>query len=64
MNKPAIPSAVQIGAPSYVKNQKLIQWVQEIATLTEPEQVHWCDGSITEYDALCELLVKAGSLKN
>ncbi len=63
MNKPAIPSAVQIGAPSYVKNQKLIQWVQEIATLTEPEQVHWCDGSITEYDALCELLVKAGSLK-
>ena len=63
MNKPAIPSAVQIGAPSYVKNQKLIQWVQEIATLTEPEQVHWCDGSITEYDSLCELLVKAGSLK-
>jgi len=52
MNKPAIPSAVQIGAPSYVKNQKLIQWVQEIATLTEPEQVHWCDGSITEYDSL------------
>lgn len=63
MNKPAGPNAVQINAPSYVKNTKLIQWVQEQAALTQPDRVHWCDGSAVEYDALCELLVKAGSLK-
>ncbi len=63
MNIPASPSALQINAPSYVKNQKLIQWVQEIASLTQPDQVHWCDGSATEYDTLCNLLVRAGSLK-
>jgi phosphoenolpyruvate carboxykinase (GTP) len=63
MNKPASPSALHINAPSYVKNQKLIQWVQEITSLTQPDQVHWCDGSAAEYDALCALLVKAGSLK-
>lgn len=63
MNKPASPAAVNIDVPSYVKNTKLIQWVQEIATLTQPDRVHWCDGSQSEYDALCELLVKAGSLK-
>jgi len=50
MNIPASPSALQINAPSYVKNQKLIQWVQEIASLTQPDQVHWCDGSAAEYD--------------
>ncbi len=64
MNKPASPSTVQINAPSYVKNTKLIQWVEEVASLTQPDQIHWCDGSEAEYDALCELLVKAGSLKN
>ena len=63
MNIPASPSALQINVPSYVKNQKLIQWVQEIASLTQPDQVHWCDGSATEYDTLCNLLVRAGSLK-
>jgi len=41
----------------------LIQWVEEVASLTQPDQIHWCDGSQSEYDALCELLVKAGSLK-
>jgi phosphoenolpyruvate carboxykinase (GTP) len=63
MNIPASPNALQINAPSYVKNQKLIQWVQEIASLTQPDQVHWCDGSAAEYDTLCDLLVRAGSLK-
>ena len=63
MNKPASPAAVNLNVPAYVKNKKLIQWVEEIASLTQPDQIHWCDGSQSEYDALCELLVKAGSLK-
>jgi phosphoenolpyruvate carboxykinase (GTP) len=63
MNKPASPAAVNLNVPAYVKNKKLIQWVEEVASLTQPDQIHWCDGSQSEYDALCELLVKAGSLK-
>ncbi len=63
MNKPASPAEVNLNVPAYVKNKKLIQWVEEVASLTQPDQIHWCDGSQSEYDALCELLVKAGSLK-
>jgi phosphoenolpyruvate carboxykinase (GTP) len=63
MNKPVSPVATKINIPDYVKNSKLIQWVEEIASLTQPDKIHWCDGTQAEYDALCELLVKAGSLK-
>ena len=63
MNKPASPASLRLNVPAYVKNVKLIQWVEEVASLAQPDQIHWCDGSQTEYDALCELLVKAGSLK-
>ncbi len=63
MNKPANPITMNLNIPAYVKNAKLIQWVEEVASLTQPDQIHWCDGSQTEYDELCELLVEAGSLK-
>ena len=47
--------------PSYLKNQKLIDWVKETAELTKPDQIYWCDGSQEEYDRLCEEMVKAGT---
>ena len=52
-----------INAPDYVKNQKLIKWVSDIAAITQPDNIHWCDGSEGEYNSLCELLVKAGVFK-
>ena len=52
-----------LNVPDYVKNQKLIQWVAEVAALTKPDNIRWCDGSQAEYDEFCELLVSAGVFK-
>jgi phosphoenolpyruvate carboxykinase (GTP) len=35
--------------------------VEEIARLTTPDRIHWCDGSDQEYDELCQVLVDQGT---
>jgi phosphoenolpyruvate carboxykinase (GTP) len=39
----------------------LLSWVDEMADLCSPDQVHWCDGSQEEYDALCAKMVESGT---
>ena len=51
----------QTTAPT--KNEKLLAWVEEVAALTQPESIHWCDGSAEEYDALAQQLVDAGTFE-
>jgi phosphoenolpyruvate carboxykinase (GTP) len=52
-------TAVSTGATT--KNQKLLDWVDEIAALCQPDRIHWCDGSADEYDRLAQELVDAGT---
>ncbi len=42
-------------------NKRLIDWVEEVARLTTPDRIHWCDGSDREYDELCAELVAQGT---
>jgi phosphoenolpyruvate carboxykinase (GTP) len=41
-------------------NPKLLNWVEETATLCKPDSIHWCDGSRAEYGAMIKIMVDAG----
>ena len=45
------------------RHQRLIDWVNEVAALTTPDRIHWCDGSESEYDELCAQLVEHGTFR-
>ncbi len=43
------------------RNKKLLEWVEEVATLTQPDRVEWCDGSQEEWNRLTQRLVDGGT---
>src|SRR4051812_23945613 len=63
MNKPSGAEHNVSATAVPTTNAKLLAWVDEVADLTQPEQVVWCDGSAEEYDRLCHELVDAGTFK-
>jgi phosphoenolpyruvate carboxykinase (GTP) len=40
---------------------RLRAWVDEVAQLTRPDRIHWCDGSEAEYDHMFELMLESGT---
>ena len=61
MNRPAL-EGLRLNVPAHVKHTRLIEWVAQIAALTEAADVYWCDGSAAEYDRFTAQLVAAGTL--
>ena len=45
------------------KHARLIAWVTEVAELTQPDRVVWCDGSAEEYERLAQQLVDNGTFR-
>ncbi|MDT7614852.1 MAG: phosphoenolpyruvate carboxykinase, partial [Pseudonocardiales bacterium] len=43
------------------ENARLLSWVREVAELTQPERIVWCDGSDEEWDRVTSQLVEAGT---
>ena len=62
MNRPAL-EGLPLKTPAYVKHDRLVAWVGDIAALTEAAAIHWCDGSDEEYRRLTAQLVAAGTLQ-
>jgi phosphoenolpyruvate carboxykinase (GTP) len=62
MNKvPRMSQTISAAAPT--THAKLLDWVGEIADLTQPDSVYWCDGSAEEYDSLAQTLIDAGTFE-
>jgi phosphoenolpyruvate carboxykinase (GTP) len=49
-------------APSEgILHPQLKSWVDEIQELTNPDHVHWCDGSEVEWVSMTDQLVESGT---
>ena len=55
----AIPGTDADTAPT--RHAKLLEWVREVAELTTPDRVVWCDGSPEEWTRITDQLVDAGT---
>jgi phosphoenolpyruvate carboxykinase (GTP) len=60
MTAEAATRPTETAAPT--THARLLAWVQEVAELTQPDAIHWCDGSEEEWNSLTQELVESGTL--
>ncbi|MBB5080845.1 phosphoenolpyruvate carboxykinase (GTP) [Nonomuraea endophytica] len=53
--------SVSVEVPAPTSNAELVAWVNEVAALTQPDRIEWCDGSEEEWTRLTNLLVEQGT---
>ncbi|OYN98751.1 phosphoenolpyruvate carboxykinase (GTP) [Enemella evansiae] len=49
-----------VGQAAPTKHRELLEWVEEVAALTKPDAVRWCDGSDAEWKEFTDALVDKG----
>jgi len=54
---------IDLAAPDWVRHDALKTWVSQVAALTRPDSIVWCDGSQAEYDRFCQDLVTSGTFR-
>ena len=57
----AIPGTDPDTAPT--RHARLLDWVREVATLTRPDRIEWCDGSPEEWTRITDRLVEQGTFR-
>jgi phosphoenolpyruvate carboxykinase (GTP) len=50
-----------MGTTAPTRNAKLLAWVEQVAALTQPDAIRWCDGSQAEYDEMFRLMLASGT---
>jgi len=55
--------AASVSAPSHVRHARLLAWVREMAALTKPDAIVWCDGGDAENELLIERMLETGTLR-
>ncbi|MEE2674290.1 MAG: phosphoenolpyruvate carboxykinase (GTP) [Myxococcota bacterium] len=50
-----------MSAESPTSHARLNAWVEEVASLTTPDAIRWCDGSQSEYDEMFALMLATGT---
>jgi len=63
MTVTAESKASEIDFPTWVTNERVRTWVAEMAALTQPDRIYWCDGSEEENQALLDQMVASGTLR-
>ncbi|MBC8132089.1 MAG: phosphoenolpyruvate carboxykinase (GTP) [Deltaproteobacteria bacterium] len=51
-----------IPLPASIPHDRLAGWVADFSALAQPDNVHWCDGSQREFDALTSMMVTNGMM--
>src|SRR5262245_3249597 len=71
MTEPDLPalSVIGQGRPKEItmsqpptSHDRLLRWVYEVADLTTPDRIVWCDGSDAEWTRITDALVDSGAL--